>query len=99
MSSKNKDEVTPRAVKAAQETLLPITTVVTEKGSVGSNGYWWPHKDEERACCRRVALRHARYIMVSHVRSKGHCARRYGITVATLNKAMQIAQVIHALES
>ena len=101
--SNSDDTIPPRAIKAARELLLPIMEVLDTKGTMTPNRdqMWWPNAQEERYCCRRISRKrlHASYYhMLNHVMSKSHIARKYGITIKQLNRAIDVVKVMNALE-
>ena len=93
----------PKALSAARETMMSTLDITLLKGEINKDGIWWPNPDEERYCCRNINRRKhltygRRYGMAAHIQSKGHLARKYGITVKQLKEAIIVVKVMQALE-
>ena len=102
MTNNNAGPIHPVAIKAAYQWIRStgVIDIVTRKGIMRADGYWWPNQDEERVCCRKLALdtKKSRYFMVSHLQTKTHIAHKYNISVKMLNRALPVARVMQALE-
>lgn len=68
-------------------------------GSRDRGGRWWPHREEERDCCRKIRRPSIRWpnSLLDHCRTARHVAELYGVPAAQFLRAAREVAVLMEL--